>query len=86
MVNVFVKKRIIFLLVEFENDFAVAKEDYWSHCNEILGRAQTSYEFKARAIYAIENQGKNSIATLTTFNLDRSVLEALIEILTARIR
>lgn len=72
--------------VEFEKDFAVAKEDYWSHCNEILGRAQASYEFKARAIYAIENQGKNAISTLTTFNLDRSVLEALIEILTARIR
>ena len=70
--------------VEFENELSVAKEEVWSHCNRILERAQTSYEFKARAIYAIENQGKNAISTLMTFNLDRSINEALIEVLTAR--
>lgn len=70
--------------VEFENELSIAKEDIWSHCNRILERAQASYEFKARAIYAIENQGKNAISTLMTFNLDRSINEALIEVLTAR--
>ena len=70
--------------VEFENELHVAKEEVCSHCHRILERAQASYEFKARAIYAIENQGKNAIATLMTFNLDRSINEALIEVLTAR--
>lgn len=70
--------------IEFENELSIAKEDIWSHCNSILERAQASYEFKARAIYAIENQGKNAISALMTFNLDRSINEALIEVLTAR--
>lgn len=72
------------ITVKFEIALKVAKERIWEPCNKILERAQASYEFKARAIYAIENQGKNAISTLRTFNLDRSILEALIEILTAR--
>lgn len=72
------------ITVKFASVLKVAKERIWEPCNKILERAQTSYEFKARAIYAIENQGKNAISTLTTFNLDRTILEALIEILTAR--
>ena len=72
------------ITVKFESDLKVAEERKWEPCNKILERAQASYEFKARAIYAIENQGKNAISTLRTFNLDRSILEALIEVLTAR--